>query len=374
MTDPLFNPLTLGDLTLNNRVLMAPLTRCRSTQPGDIPNAMNAEYYRQRAGAGLIISEATQISPQGKGYALTPGIHSKAQVEGWRNITDAVHKRDGKIFAQVWHVGRISHRDLQASGELPVAPSAIAPKGAQTFIEGKGMVDLETPRALETAEIPGIVDQYRTAAQNAKDANFDGVEIHGANGYLLHQFTCASTNHRTDDYGGSLENRLRLPIEVAQAVTEVFGPGRVGYRISPYGTFNDMHEDNPTQTYTALAKALGNLNLAYLHAVEAFAQDKRTEENEAVIDAIRDSFKSTGGGAYIGNGSYTADLARERIKSNKADAVAFGVPYIANPDLAERFKVNAPLNEPDRDTFYSGSEEGYTDYPTMQEAGVSEQA
>lgn len=358
--DALFNPLAVGDLELPNRVLMAPLTRSRSSQPGDIPNALMAEYYAQRVGAGLIVSEATQISPQGKGYAFTPGIHSNEQVEGWKLVTDAVHAKGGRIVLQLWHVGRISHVDLQPGGAQPVAPSAIRAESQTYTSRDSGMVQVSEPRALETDEIPGVVDQYRSAAQRAKDAGFDGVEIHGANGYLLDQFVRSGTNQRTDAYGGSLENRLRFPLEVARAVAEVWGPGRVGYRVSPSGEFNGMTDDNPLETFSALAEQLGALKLAFIHNVEVFRGNDR---DETMIDALRNAFD----GVYIGNGSYTGDLARERIDAGKADAVAFGELYIANPDLAERFQLNAPLNEPNRDTYYGGGEEGYTDYPTLEE-------
>jgi len=358
--DPLFQPLRVGDLELPNRVLMAPLTRARSTQPGDIPNELNAEYYAQRAGAGLIVSEASQVSPQGKGYAFTPGIHSDEQVEGWRLVTDRVHNAGGRIVLQLWHVGRISHTDLQPGGAQPVAPSALRAE-SQTFTsEESGMLPVSEPRALETDEIPGIVEQFRAGAQRAKDAGFDGVEIHGANGYLLDQFTRTGSNHRTDLYGGSLENRLRLPLEVAQAVAGVWGPGRVGYRVSPAGEFNSMSDANPLETFAALASKLGALGLAYIHNVESFRGSVR---DDAMTGAVRDAFP----GVYIGNGAYTPDLARERLESSKADAIAFGELYIANPDLAERIREGAPLSEPNRDTFYTRGAEGYTDYPTLAE-------
>ncbi len=356
--DPLFKPVTVGDLELPHRVLMAPLTRSRATQPGDIPNEMNAAYYAQRAGAGLIVSEATQVSPQGKGYAFTPGIHSDEQVAGWELVTDAVHTRGGRIVLQLWHVGRISHVDLQENGAKPVAPSAIRAE-SQTYISrDSGMVQVSEPRALETDEIPGVVEQFRQGAQRAKDAGFDGVEIHGANGYLLDQFVRSGTNRRDDAYGGSVENRLRFPLEVAEAVVGVWGAGRVGYRVSPSGEFNGMTDDNPQETFGALAEKLGGMNLAYLHNVEIF---RGSERDEAMIDTLKRAF----GGVYIGNGSYSKDLASERIESGKTDAVAFGELYIANPDLAERFRQGAPLNEPNRDTYYGGTEEGYTDYPSL---------
>jgi N-ethylmaleimide reductase len=267
--DALFRPFTLGDLALPNRVVMAPLTRSRAKQPGDIPWELNATYYAQRAGAGLIIAEATQVSPQGKGYAFTPGIHSDEQVAGWRKVTTAVHEAGGRIHLQLWHVGRISRPELQPDGAQPVAPSAIRPEGAQTFIDAtSGMVDVLEPRALDAGEMPGIVEQYRRGAENAKRAGFDGVEIHAANGYLLDQFIRSGSNRRDDAYGGSLENRLRLPLMVVDAVTQVWGGERTGVRVSPTGTFNDMHDDDPVATYGALAARLQDSGLAYIEVVE----------------------------------------------------------------------------------------------------------
>ena len=360
-SDPLFAPLKMGAVELPHRVLMAPLTRSRSTQPGDVPNAMNAEYYAQRAGAGLIVSEATQVSPQGKGYAFTPGIHSDEQVAGWKLVTDAVHAAGGRIFLQLWHVGRISHVDLQPDGAAPVAPSAIRAK-SQTYVSAEsGMVDLSEPRALEADEIEGVVDQFRVGAQRAKDAGFDGVEIHGANGYLLDQFTRSGSNVRTDDFGGSVENRLRFPLMVTDAVVNVWGADRVGYRVSPLGTFNDMDDDDPAETFNALARALGERGLASLHAMEAFAGSPK---DVPFFERLRKSCD----GVYIANGGYDADSAREALGSGRADAVAFGEAYIANPDLAERYRVGAQLNEPDKDAYYGGTEKGYTDYPTLEEA------
>lgn len=365
----LTSPITFGDVTAKNRIFMAPLTRARSQQPGDIPWQLNVEYYRQRASAGLIITEATQISPQGKGYAFTPGIHSDEQIAGWRQVTDAVHEEGGKIFLQLWHVGRISHTDLQENGNAPVAPSAIQAE-TQTFTSAEsGMVPVSAPRALETDELPGIVEQFRIGAENAKKAGFDGVEIHGANGYLLDQFTRDGSNQRTDDYGGSVQNRIRLPIEVTKAVTEVFGAGRVGYRVSPLGAFNSMTDSNPAETFGALATELGKLGLAYIHAVEAFAGQERDDENERIHAIVRENFKNSGGSIYIGNGGLTPDAAENRIDEGKADAVAFGALFISNPDLPERISQNGPYTEPNQETFYGGTEVGYTDYPAL--AGVS---
>lgn len=366
----LLSPLHAGMIDAKTRVWMAPLTRSRSKQPGDIPWELNAEYYAQRAdplkGAAVIISEATQVSPQGKGYAFTPGIHSGEQVEGWKLVTDAVHDKGGLILAQLWHVGRISHVDLQPDGKKPVAPSAVRADSKTYTSKESGLVPTSEPRALETGEIPGVVDQFRKAAQNARDAGFDGVEIHGANGYLLQQFLRRSTNHRTDEYGGSLENRARFCLEVTRAVLEVWEPGRVGYRVSPMAEGDEDPQDTPAETYAYLATELGKLGLAYIHAVEAFRDSQRDEQSERVFAAIRAAFRDAGGSAYVGNGEYTAGAADERIGQDKADAIAFGKPFISNPDLAERFRQGAPLNEWDQSTFYGGGAEGYTDYPALR--------
>lgn len=376
MGDTLLSSVTVGDLTARTRAWMAPLTRSRSRQPGDIPWALNAEYYRQRAnpetGAALIVSEATQVSQQGKGYAFTPGIHTEAQAEGWRLVTDAVHAEGGLIVAQLWHVGRISHTALQPDGAAPVAPSAVRAK-SRTYIDAEsGMVDVSEPRALETDEIPGIVGQFRRAAELAKAAGFDGVEIHGANGYLLDQFTRDGTNHRTDAYGGSLDNRLRFPLEVASAVAGVFGPGRVGYRLSPTGEFNDLRDGDPAATFGTLARRLGELGLAYIHNVESFGPDAARDER--VIASVREGFK--GGhptpdrGVYVSNGNLTPPEAEARLRDGLADAVAFGKLFISNPDLVGRIRRGAELAAWDQATFYGGTEKGYTDYPALAGAGA----
>ncbi|QCF27126.1 alkene reductase [Hydrocarboniclastica marina] len=364
--DPLFEPFQLGSIQLPNRVLMAPLTRSRATQPGDVPNDMNARYYRQRASAGLILSEATQISPQGKGYAFTPGIHSRAQIAGWKKVTDAVHEAGGRMHMQLWHVGRISHPDLQPNGEKPVAPSAIKPEGAKTFISAdSGMVEIPEPRALETDEIPGIVEQYRQGALNAREAGFDGVEVHAANGYLLDQFIKSGSNKRTDAFGGSLENRLRLPLMVVEAVIDVWGKDRVGIRVGPTGSFNAMYDENPVETFGELARRLNDLGIAYIEVIEdSFQGNHANGRPEEVIEAIRAGFK----GPYIANGAYSADEARQRISDGRCDLVTFGRPFIANPDLPERFRTAAPLNKWDDSTFYGGDEHGYTDYPALSAA------
>lgn len=367
--DVLFRPCKLGNLTLPNRIVMAPLTRSRADQPGDVPHSLNVEYYRQRASAGLIIAEATQVSPQGKGYAFTPGIHSDAQVEGWRRVTSAVHEAGGRIHLQLWHVGRISHPDLQPNGEAPVAPSAIKPQGAQTFVSAEsGMVDIPEPRALETEEISGVVEQFRLGAENAKRAGFDGVEIHAANGYLLDQFLRSESNRRSDEYGGSVENRLRFPMMVVDAVVGVWGPDRTGIRVSPTGSFNDMRDADPVETYGAFAKRLNEAGLAYIEVVEdSFQGNLEKGRPQEVIDAIRGNFKR----AYIGNGHYTAEEARQRIEAGLCDLASFGRPFISNPDLPERLRQGAPLNDWDTNTFYGGDESGYTDYPSLdaQRAG-----
>ncbi|MGH8644864.1 MAG: alkene reductase, partial [Gammaproteobacteria bacterium] len=330
--------------------------------PGNVPQAMNARYYAQRASAGLIITEATQISPQGVGYPDTPGIHNAAQVEGWRQVTQAVHERDGRIFLQLWHVGRISHPSLQPDGALPVAPSAVRPAGeAYTYEVLKPFV---APRALKLDEIPGVVDQYRTAAQYALAAGFDGVEIHAANGYLIDQFLRDSTNHRTDRYGGSLANRVRFLLEVTEAVTEVWGADRVGVRLSPLSAFNDMSDSDPQTTFNYVAERLNRFGLAYLHVIEGDeSAGGETLESAAAIDLkrLRRSFS----GLYMANFGYTLAHAEAALRAGRADLVSFGKLFLANPDLPERFAQGAPLNGPHHTTFYGGDARGYIDYPTL---------
>ncbi|MFU8878337.1 MAG: alkene reductase [Wenzhouxiangellaceae bacterium] len=364
-SNPLFQPTRLGDLELPNRIVMAPLTRSRSSQPGDIPNAMNARYYAQRAGTGLIISEATQVSPQGKGYAFTPGIHSAEQVAGWRLVTDAVHQAGGRIVLQLWHVGRISHPRLQPGGQKPVAPSAIRPEGVQTYVSAdSGMVDIPEPRALQADELPGIAEQFRSGAENARKAGFDGVEIHAANGYLIDQFIRSGSNRRTDEYGGSVDNRLRFPMMVVDAVKQAWPKERIGIRVSPTGSFNDMHDDDPIATFGELARRIDEAGLAYIEVVEDLSQGNLADGRpESVIGAIRSGFSGT----YIGNGGYTRQEAIERISAGKCDLVSFGRSIIANPDLVERLRRDAPLNDWDEGTFYGGDERGYTDYPALDE-------
>lgn len=355
--ETLFSPAKLGRLGLPHRVIMAPLTRSRATQPGDIPNDLNAEYYGQRATAALIISEATQISPQGKGYAYTPGIHSEAQVDGWQKVTDKIHSKGGKIFLQLWHVGRVSHTALQPGGQLPVAPSAIAVTEGQAFTE-EGFLDFETPRALEEDEIQSIIADYKQAALNAKAAGFDGIEVHAANGYLLDQFLKDGTNKRTDSYGGNFENRTRIVLEVLNTVLEVWDSQQVGIRISPKGTFNSMTESDPQGLYNYFVDKLNTFNLAYLHVVEGFGEDNGQNFD---YGQIRKIFQN----AYIANGGYNGSTADENIANNQSDFVAFGVPFISNPDLPERLKQGAELNQADPDTFYGGDAKGYTDYPSL---------
>ncbi|MEM9082141.1 MAG: alkene reductase [Planctomycetota bacterium] len=363
----LLEPIKIGDWECANRVLMAPLTRCRASDPYGVPSELAIEYYRQRASAGLIVTEASQVSRQGKGYLGTPGIYSDEQVEAWKPITEAVHQAGGLIVLQLWHVGRVSHPDLQENGEIPVSASAIGIEGGQVTVSPGIKKDSVVPRALETGEIPGIIEQFRHGAQCAKDAGFDGVEIHGANGYLLDQFTRSGTNHRTDAYGGSAKNRVRLPLEIAQAVVGVWGPGRVGYRISPTGEFGGMHDEDPVATFSALVQGLGKLGLAYLHAVEAFRGGERDDE---ILMPIVQAWKQchTGNGVYIGNGAYTGATARTRVEEKQADAIAFGELFIANPDLPKRIDLEAPLNEPDSATYYTNGAEGYVDYPSLDEA------
>ena len=369
----LFSPLKVGELELAHRVVLAPLTRLRSTQPGDIPNALNAEYYKQRATkGGLLITEATQISLQGKGYPAAPGIHSPVQVEGWKLVTEAVHSKQGKVFLQLWHVGRISHSSLHPEQGLPVSASAIAPNdGGKALTAHFQQVEFETPRALNIDELPGIVADYRKAAENAKAAGFDGVEVHSANGYLLDQFLEDKTNHRTDAYGGSIENRSRLLLEVVDAVVKVWGKGRVGVRLSPYGKFSDMGDSNPVALFSYVLQQLSAREIAYAHLVEPRVGN--TALNTGIDDSLphaSETFRKSFTGVLISAGGYTAASAEETVSKGDADAIAFGRLFIANPDLPERFRVGAELNKPDRSTFYGGTEKGYTDYPSLVEATV----
>jgi N-ethylmaleimide reductase len=358
-TSDLFQPLNMGGLPLANRIVMAPLTRSRAGK-GDVPGSLNAEYYAQRATAGLIVSEATQISQQGKGYAYTPGIYTDEQVAGWTLVTKAVHKAGGRIFAQLWHVGRISHPDLQKDGQLPVSASALRPEG-KAFTE-QGFKPHVTPRALETAELPGIVQDYRHAAECAKHAGFDGVEVHAANGYLLEQFIRDSTNKRTDAYGGSVENRIRLVLQVADAVVDVWGNDRVGIRLSPVSPNISIPQDSdPMTTYGTLVEKLSDMRLVYLHCVEGETIGPRNIPGSFSFAALRQSF----GGLYIANNGYDRALALKARAENTADLICFGRAYLANPDLVERLRTGAKLAEAPKETWYGGGAHGYTDYPTM---------
>ncbi|HCS13424.1 MAG: alkene reductase [Zetaproteobacteria bacterium CG06_land_8_20_14_3_00_59_53] len=349
-----FTSIQLGSQTLPNRIAMAPMTRNRA--PGGMPTALMAEYYGQRATAGLIVTEGAQVSDQGIGYPATPGIHSTEQAKAWKQITDAVHAAGGHIFVQLWHCGRVSHPDFHG-GDLPVAPSAIKPAG-QAFTY-TGLQDFVTPRALLLNEIPGIVEQYRHAARIAMQAGFDGVEIHSANGYLLDQFLRDGSNTRSDNYGGSIENRVRLLLEVTRAVCDEIGAEKVGIRISPINAFNDMHDSDPQALFNHVAEALSQLSPAYLHVVEVSMTGG--SDDSVDMQQIRRHFN----GAYIANGGYDRARGDAAIASGGADIVAFGIPYLANPDLPERLRRNAPLNTPDQDTFYGGDAKGYTDYPTL---------
>jgi N-ethylmaleimide reductase len=352
----LFSAISLGDLILPNRVIMAPLTRNRATMPGNVPRAMNAIYYAQRSSAGLIISEATQVSPEGIGYPATPGIHNAEQVNGWRDVNDAIHAQGGRLFVQLWYCGRISHPDLLPDNRQPVSASAIRPEGEAVTFEGlKPFVE---PRALHTDELPGIVDQYRKAAKLAVEAGFDGVEVHSANGYLLDQFLRDGTNQRDDSYGGSLENCSRLLMEVLAAVLESWEPARVGVRISPENSFNDIRDSGPQATFNFVARALSGKGLGYLHVLEG---DMMSGERSVDYRQIRDNFD----GYYMANNGYDKARAQAAITRGDTDMVSFGQPFLANPDLVRRFKMDAELNTPDPNTFYGGDEKGYTDYPTL---------
>ncbi|SDI86211.1 alkene reductase [Paraburkholderia phenazinium] len=355
----LFQPVQLGSYLLTNRIVMAPLTRSRADEHG-VPGALIAEHYAQRASAGLIISEGVNISPGARGYALTPGIFNDAQIAGWRHVTDGVHARGGKIFPQLWHVGRVSHSSLQPGGILPVAPSALVPQA--TSYTSSGFQACPTPRALDTEEIPQIVDQYRLAARNALAAGFDGVEIHAANGYLIEQFLRDSTNWRTDAYGGSRENRARFLLEVVEAVVGVCGGARTGIRLSPISPVNGAALDSdPAATYGYVAEQLNAFDLAYIHVIEGVTQGPR--ELTACFDFqhLRRSFK----GLYMANNGYVLELALNARRHDLADLISFGRLYIANPDLVQRLQIGARLNVPDHATFFGGGAVGYNDYPGL---------
>ncbi len=355
----LFEPFKLGPITLDNRLVMAPLTRNRAVPPGMVPSPLAIDYYGQRASAGLLVTEASQVSQQGQGYQDTPGIYSPEQVAAWRKITDRVHERGGHIFIQLWHVGRISHTALQAGGAAPVAPSAIRANG-KTFVNGT-FADVSEPRALELSEIPGIIDDFKRAAANAHAAGFDGVEIHGANGYLLDQFAKDGANKRTDAYGGSIENRARLMLEVSKAVVDEIGAERTGIRISPVTPANDISDSNPQPLFDHIVDRLNALKLVYIHVIEGATGGPR---DIAPFDYA--SLRKRFAGAYVANNGYDFALATKVLAEGAADLIAFGKPFISNPDLVERLKRGAPLNEWDKNTFYGGGAKGYTDYPTLQ--------
>jgi N-ethylmaleimide reductase len=346
----LFDPLRVGDLTLPNRILMAPLTRSRSGE-SRVPNDLMLKYYEQRASAGLILTEATVVTPQGIGYADTPGIWSQEQVQGWRRITDAVHRAGGRIFVQLWHVGRVSH-PVFLNGETPVAPSAIAPAGHVSLV--RPQTAYVVPRALEHGEIAGVIDAFHRGAQNAKQAGFDGVELHGANGYLIDQFLHDSSNHRTDEYGGSIENRSRLLLEVVDKLIAVWGAGRVGVHLAPRGDSHDVRDANPLALFSHVARELGKRRIAFIMAREHVGAGR-----------IGPQLKAAFGGVYIANEGFTQESAEKIVASGEADAVAFGRLFISNPDLPKRFAAHAPLNEGRGNLFYAGGAEGYTDYPAL---------
>ncbi len=365
----LFEPTTAGDIALKNRIVMAPLTRNRA--PGAVPTPLMATYYRQRASAGLLITEATAISHQGQGYADVPGLYAPEQIAGWKRVTDAVHQAGGKIVTQIWHVGRVSHTELQPGKGAPVAPSAIAAKtktvlivdGVPTFVE------TSEPRALRTDELPGIVEDYRRAALAAIEAGFDGVEIHAANGYLLDQFLKTGANQRTDAYGGSIANRARLLLEVVRAVTGAIGAGRTGIRLSPVTPANDVIDADPQPLFEHVVRELAPLGLAYIHVIEGATGGPREVDGRPFdYAALRQAWRAAGGqGAWMVNNGYDLPLAEQSLRDG-ADLVAFGRPFIANPDLVARLRSGGPFNTPDKNTFYGGGAQGYTDYPTLATA------
>jgi N-ethylmaleimide reductase len=371
MYQPLFDPIQLGSLTLNNRVILPALTRCRTSQPGNIPNKLMAEYYTQRASAGLLISEACQVEPRGQGYAWTPGIHTQEQIEGWKLVTQSVHQADGKIFLQLWHVGRVSHTTFQPDGQAPVAPSPIKAEEVSVFIEtgpGEGaLAEPSEPRELEVGEIAEIVGYYEQAAKNALEAGFDGVEIHAANGYLVNQFISERSNHRNDAYGGSLENRLRFLKEVTESVIGVVGADKVGVRFAPLFETTDedriylgLVEDDPFKTYTVAAKMLNDMNIAYLSIAEADWENAPALP-EDFCQALRDTFK----GVIMYAGKYTADKALGMLGKGYGDIFGYGRAFIANPDLPERIRLQKDLNPLREESLFGGSGGGYTDYPCI---------
>lgn len=354
----LLAPIKVGSLNLKNGIVMAPCTRNRAGE-GLVPVEMNVEYYRQRASAGLIISEGSQIAHEAAGYPNTPGIYNQQQVDGWKKVTDAVHEKGGKIVLQLWHCGRVSHSTLLPNGMLPQAPSEIVPEGE--VITYDGMRPYETPHALTLGEIQDVIEMYKKAAQNSLDAGFDGVEVHGANGYLLDQFLRDGTNHRDDIYGGSIENRSRLLLEVVEAVSGIWGADRVGVRLSPLQPFNDIKDSNPEATFTYAVKALNKFGLAYLHITEMGTEAPGVAGPDFDLGMLRPLWN----GIYMTNSEYNFETGNAALQNGEADLISFGKLFISNPDLVERFSVNAPLNEFDASTFYGGDEHGYTDYPFM---------
>ncbi|QDF98145.1 alkene reductase [Azoarcus sp. DD4] len=366
----LFDPITAGDIRLANRIAMAPLTRNRA--PDAVPAPMTATYYAQRATAGLLITEATAISHQGQGYANVPGLYAPEQIEGWKRVTEAVHAAGGKIVTQLWHVGRVSHNSLQPDGGAPVAPSAITARTKTYLIHADGsgeFVPTSAPRALDIAELPGIVEDYRRAARAAIEAGFDGIEVHAANGYLIDQFLRAGSNHRNDAYGGSIENRARLLVEVMEAITAEIGAGRTAIRISPVTPANDASDPNPQPLFTYVVEQLARWPLAYVHVVEGATGGARDfQQGDAPFDyaALRAAYARAGGkAAWMVNNGYDRELAEAAVAEGRADIVAFGKAFIANPDLVLRLREKAPLNAWDTSSFYGGSEKGYLDYPTL---------
>ena len=357
----LFNPTQVGSVEVKNRVFLAPLTRNRAN-PAGVLSDLTAEYYQQRASGGLLITEATQVSPQGKGYINTPGIHSAEQVAAWKKVTDAVHEKGGRIFLQLWHVGRISHTSLLPEGEVPVAPSAIRAQ-SQTFT-ADGLTDVSEPKEMTLEDIKNTVRDFRKGAENAKEAGFDGVEVHGANGYLIDQFLQDGTNQRTDEYGGSAENRAKFLLQVLDEVVAVWGADKVGLRLSPTGKFNDMSDSNTLDTFSVVVQKLNGYGLAYLHMVERFPGIEEGPADAETLTAIRKQWN----GFYIANGDFNLESANKAIESGHADGIAFGRIFLANPDLPKRLELSAPLNEPNQATFYGGGAEGYTDYPFLEEA------
>ncbi|QBR01997.1 alkene reductase [Paraburkholderia pallida] len=367
MSDALFKPVRLGRFLLAHRIVMAPLTRSRAGQPGNVPTPMNVEYYRQRASAALIVTEATQISQQGQGYAWTPGIHTAEQIEGWRAVAEAVHAEGGKIFLQLWHVGRVSHPVFQPDGGLPVAPTAMPVPGKTFIVDDNGngaWAEVPVPQELTLEGIAQVVSDFRAAARNAMDAGMDGVEIHAGNGYLLDQFINSNSNHRTDAYGGSIENRTRLLFEVVQAVSDEVGAINVGVRLTPMGRFMGMGDATPEATFGHIAGRLNDWELAYLHLVEpaivGTVKDEQFDPRwDAIIELMRREFK----GVLMLAGGYTLESATQALDSGRADLIAFGRPFLANPDLPARLRDALPLNNADASTFFGGGAEGYIDYP-----------